>query len=253
MSQTFEAPYAGRLTKSNETLNGLVDDLLERYLCLLDQYQNLQQSISRHLSDVCLVIFQFLTVVTHMCKQGFLALAQANFSNPNRIRYGQDFFDDRMQASIYVYVSLWETNLNVGAAQKKLMPPYSIIKHVNPVIKIGQAPAAVSLSQSDDQEQTKTQAPTTSDEDCHDQSKAMENEPELRHNPLRWFGILVPPALRASQSSFKNATIDGIVPLANTIKDMQDLEIEIKRARKQSRKADRNTDPSQTSSLLQHQ
>lgn len=34
--------------------------------------------------------------------QGFLSLAQANFSNQNRIRYGQDFYDERMEASLMV-------------------------------------------------------------------------------------------------------------------------------------------------------
>ena len=34
-----------------------------------------------------------------MWTQGFLELAKANFLNPNRIRYGQDFYDERMQAT----------------------------------------------------------------------------------------------------------------------------------------------------------
>lgn len=37
------------------------------------------------------------------CRQGHLSLAQANFSNPNRVRYGQDFYDERMQASRQMY------------------------------------------------------------------------------------------------------------------------------------------------------
>ena len=36
--------------------------------------------------------------------QGFLSLAEANFSNPNRLRYGQDFYDERMRALKVMYV-----------------------------------------------------------------------------------------------------------------------------------------------------
>lgn len=35
--------------------------------------------------------------------QGYLSLAQANFSNSNRVRYGLDHYDERMQASARVY------------------------------------------------------------------------------------------------------------------------------------------------------
>ena len=38
--------------------------------------------------------------------KGYIALAQANFSNSNRIRYGQDFYDERMQATVIVYETI---------------------------------------------------------------------------------------------------------------------------------------------------
>ncbi len=59
----------------------------------------------------------------------------------------------------------------------------------------------------------------------------------LPRDPLNWFGILVPPALRASQSSFKSAVIDIIPALASTTNEMKEVEIEVRRARKWLKKA----------------
>ena len=39
-----------------------------------------------------------------LCTQGFMSLAQANYASPNRTRYGQDYYDERMSAGIGVYV-----------------------------------------------------------------------------------------------------------------------------------------------------
>ena len=59
----------------------------------------------------------------------------------------------------------------------------------------------------------------------------------LPRDPLNWFGILVSPALRASQSIFKSAVIDIIPALASTTNEMKELEIEVRRARKRLKKA----------------
>ena len=60
---------------------------------------------------------------------------------------------------------------------------------------------------------------------------------KITRDPLNWFGILVPPALRTSQSNFKDA-VTGLIPrLASVSKEMREVEIEIKRARKRIRKA----------------
>lgn len=45
-------PSATKILESKETLTRSLDDLLERYLHLLDQHQNLQQDLNRHLSNV---------------------------------------------------------------------------------------------------------------------------------------------------------------------------------------------------------
>jgi hypothetical protein len=55
-------------------------------------------------------------------------------------------------------------------------------------------------------------------------------------DPLHWFGILVPPALRAAQSNFITA-VEGSVPqLATVARDLRSQEIEIGRVKKQIKK-----------------
>ena len=59
--------------------------------------------------------------------------------------------------------------------------------------------------------------------------------------PLRWFGILVPPALKVAQATFTSA-IEGPVPqLASLVKDLRMQEIDIARLRKQIKKLDLKT------------
>ena len=55
-------------------------------------------------------------------------------------------------------------------------------------------------------------------------------------DPLKWFGVLVPPALRASQRSFKSAVVDVVPVLASLSNQMGEIEIEVRRARKRLRK-----------------
>ena len=83
-----------------------------------------------------------------------------------------------------------------------------------------------------DHEESKTTAGTSAalfDEKSHTSG--------LPRDPLNWFGILIPPALRASQSSFKSAVIDIIPALANTTNEMKKVEIEVRRTRKWLKKA----------------
>ena len=88
--------------EGKEALVRSLDDLLERYLQSLDQYRTLQQSLARLLARV--MINDLESNCTHSeFAQGYLSLAQANFLNPNRARYGRDHYDDRMKAFIRVY------------------------------------------------------------------------------------------------------------------------------------------------------
>ena len=59
-----------------------------------------------------------------------------------------------------------------------------------------------------------------------------------RHDPLRWFGILTPPALRSAQTAAIEAVQDVIPKLASVDAEMKSLEIEVRRARKKRAKAE---------------
>jgi hypothetical protein len=81
--------------------------------------------------------------------------------------------------------------------------------------------------------------PNEEDKDQHGDSKGTE-EPtkpkEKSTDPLRWFGILVPPALRTAQSTFIGAVEGPIPQLATIAKDLRTQEIEIGRVKKQIKK-----------------
>jgi len=62
------------------------------------------------------------------------------------------------------------------------------------------------------------------------------NSGEKITDPLKWFGILVPPALRTAQSTFVCAVEGPIPQLATIAKDLRTQEIEIGRVRKQIKK-----------------
>jgi hypothetical protein len=71
-----------------------------------------------------------------------------------------------------------------------------------------------------------------------DPSDANEQDKQAQKlvDPLRWFGILVPPALRSAQSTFV-AVVEGSIPrLASLGRDLRNQEIEIGRVKKQMKK-----------------
>ncbi|KAF2741575.1 hypothetical protein EJ04DRAFT_507343 [Polyplosphaeria fusca] len=55
---------------------------------------------------------------------------------------------------------------------------------------------------------------------------------DLPKDPLRWFGILVPPALRQAQSAFASAVEGPIPEIATLAKDLRRQEVDIARLRK---------------------
>jgi len=153
-----------------------LDDLLKQYLGFLDEYETARQELSRQFSA------------------GFFNLAQANRSADPGRRYGQDYYDERMQASRRV----------------------SVITSRTGDVRVGITSA------------TRVAAPTEQNE--------KEGSNETASDTLRWFGILVPPALRSAKSDFTIA-IEGPIPrILNVTKQMHQLEHEISRLRKSIKK-----------------
>ena len=96
-------PQGDDASNSSKTLLRTLDDLLERYLKLFHEYQALQKDVAKSFSSVWRYSCLYSERRCLRAGQGFLSLAQANFSSTRRTRYGQDLYDDRMQASCQMY------------------------------------------------------------------------------------------------------------------------------------------------------
>jgi coiled-coil domain-containing protein 115 len=67
--------------------------------------------------------------------------------------------------------------------------------------------------------------------------KTQEYVQAASRDPLNWFGILVPPALRKAQGSFKSALEEIVPAMATVTVQMRQIEIEVRRTRKRILKA----------------
>jgi hypothetical protein len=170
-------------TALQEQLDKL-DDLLEKYLTLLDQYQTARQELSEYLSS------------------GFLHLAQSNRSANAGRRFGQDYYDERMQASRRISIEAMDSgSLRIGVAVSAIPEP----------------------------------TPEENDE------KGEQRE-QKAVDPLHWFGILVPTALRSAQANFISA-VEGPIPhVINLTKELHGLEHEMSRLKKSTKKLRANLD-----------
>ncbi|KAH9868207.1 hypothetical protein J1614_007279 [Plenodomus biglobosus] len=194
-----------------------LDELLERYLHTLDEYQRVRSELSNQLSS------------------GFMSLAQANFHNSSSaIRYGKDCYDDRMQAIRRVHMS-------------EILDDSSRSGRSHFSIKLRDKSGSTESSKSEvpkEKEIPEEHASDTSSPDLNEESAQepeQDKEESINGNvkppdPLRWFGILVPPALRTAQSTFIAATEGPIARLATVAIDLRSQEIEIGRMRKQIKK-----------------
>ncbi|KZF19290.1 hypothetical protein L228DRAFT_286137 [Xylona heveae TC161] len=189
---------AGKAFQDGDETARTLDELLIRYLNLLDQYQAVQAELAQQLSS------------------GYLSLAQANSSTQHNIRYGQDYYDARMQALRTVSVK------NEAQETSKFK-----------VIKSSEY-SGVDVRKSEP-EKTRSSLELAGDgnESREEKEKETESRPKTKSNdPLRWFGILVPPALRAAQGHFARAVDASVPEMVNIIREIESLETEIQSVRK---------------------
>ncbi|KAK4917625.1 hypothetical protein LTR66_016926 [Elasticomyces elasticus] len=212
-------------TRSAAELQDHLDVVWEKYLTLLDQYQQAQHQLSQHFSS------------------GFISLAQANFTSPSHIRYGKDYYDARMQASRRLAIT--------SEAERSVAKEHDLL-HSKPIDQQetdaaetpepSQAPTPPTtplpsepVSKTDQPLliiQTQTTPPPPTD-------AADTTPPTTPKDPLRWFGILSPPALRTTQRSFITALQDPVLRAINAARAMRGVEGEIRRVRKEVRRAER--------------
>lgn len=197
-----------------DTETDTIDTLLERYLSLLDEYTTLRTELGR--------------LQTSM----FQHLARANFSAERGMRYGPDSYDERMQATRRVKTSLRGEvpvfrvttcdELSSGAAET---PPSGLVSD---------PPAGAAA-------ETETGRPdeaVSAEEEDKVREKGDEAKRQRLKDPLRWFGVLTPLALRQTQGCAIEA-VDQVIPkLLSVDAAMQDVEIQVRRARKKRAKAE---------------
>ncbi|KAG9570778.1 hypothetical protein KCU71_g1100, partial [Aureobasidium melanogenum] len=208
---------------SVDELRDQLDALWEKHLILLDSYHQAQQQIARHFSS------------------GFFHLAQATFKSTTRVRYGQEYYDDRMQATTRFDASVDDQDLpRLGLKVNDTTSPST--------------KDSTNESSDEKEEDTPTQQPTPPstppteseelpEEQSHENKSEAADDKESKQkkvrDPIHWYGILVPPSLRSSQNSFKSAIQDPIVEAANSAQALRYVNMEIRKLRKDIKKAEK--------------
>jgi hypothetical protein len=137
--------------------------------------------------------------------KGFLSLAKANHSGTKR--YGRDYYDYRMQAQKIVKIRAGlETDPSTGDKSTPRDP-----SEESPIFT------------------------TSIHNSTPDTAVETESSSSKQKDPLTWYGILAPPALRAAQSSFTTVVETSIPKILNDAARLRQMEIEIGRLRKSIR------------------
>ncbi|KUI60741.1 hypothetical protein VP1G_07948 [Cytospora mali] len=201
-----------------DTDTDTIDALLERYLSLLDEYTNLRTKLGQ--------------LQTGM----FQHLARANFSAERGMRYGPDFYDERMQATRRVIPSL-ESDVAVfrvvtcDELSSSSSSSSSDTTGNTPSNPVSDLPAAAKAEKSDE-------AGSVSEDKVE---KGEGSKKQRSKDPLRWFGVLTPLALRQTQGCAIEVVEQVIPKLVSVSAAMQDVEIQVRRARKKRAKAEAAT------------
>jgi hypothetical protein len=174
-----------------------IDGLLERYLGLLDEYTKLRSRLSEMQTSV------------------YQNIARANFSAERGIRYGQELYDERMQASRSLVITAGEDDTPVFETQFS---------------------GEVKMETSADNQSTGTDSEET-DAEGGDEKGGVGQQKKMK-DPLRWFGILTPMPLRQAQRTSIEA-VEHVIPRLVTLSaQMADVEIRVRRVRKKRTKAE---------------
>ncbi|KAK3401072.1 hypothetical protein B0T20DRAFT_160291 [Sordaria brevicollis] len=253
-------PHAQDASPSVESYNTQIDLLLTRYLSLLDEYTTLRSSLSSLQVDM------------------YQNLARANFAAERGVRYGKDYFDERMVAGRRVRVSSRNgervggegTEGEMNKVEDEEVMEWRVVKvdeDGNEVMtekeegeKNGwnEAGKEEDTQQRDGQEEEHDQdsqdAKESTDRQQQDSTPEKDDDSEapeetveekkarlkkIRNDPLRWFGLLTPLPLRLAQTQAIQAVEDIIPRLVTVNAEMQQVEIEVRRARKRREKAEK--------------
>ena len=221
---------------SSETLRDTLDDLLERYLNLLHEYQLLQHNLTKTMSSVNQQPSSCWCICSDLFFRGFSLLRER--ISPTQTVYAMVRiftmigcklqFDCTLQTRFLMKLKyLSPCYSNVADQTEGTSSPGQFEQSARDIISVS---TLQPMSKGTESKQAKD------DERLESVEKAAELKASTL-DPLLWFGVLVPPTIKASQSSFRDAVTTTIPSLANVSKEMKDLEIEIRRTRKKITKA----------------
>ncbi|KAF8477116.1 hypothetical protein BDZ91DRAFT_708696 [Kalaharituber pfeilii] len=198
-----------------------LDELILSYLDLIDVYSRLQEDVSQSMSS------------------GFFSIAQANYNSSGRW-YGQDFYDGRMKAMKGVEIIAEDDSKppmfrltsfslegdGIIQLEKKEPEQQATLRRRKPEKEQATAESRGRESEDDIQEGKGELQDEKTEESA---SAPVKRDPR---DPIKWFGILVPMALKNAQRNFSNAV--GKMPdLVNVLRKLDQYEKEIQLLRKQ--------------------
>ncbi|KAI1393833.1 uncharacterized protein F4822DRAFT_386091 [Hypoxylon trugodes] len=183
-----------------------IDKLLEQYLNLLHEYTTLRDQLNSLQTGI------------------YQNIARANFAAERGMRYNQDHYDERMQASRRLTIN------TIGDSQESV-PIFTV--------SIGDLELKVSTVTQDPEKEASTtdsDAPNVKEGEEEKKDEAIASQKTKSKDPLRWFGLLTPMSLRQAQAQSIKA-VEGIIPkLVSVNAQMAQVEIEVRRARKKRAK-----------------
>ncbi|KAJ6444679.1 major facilitator superfamily domain, general substrate transporter [Purpureocillium lavendulum] len=210
-----------------------IDALLQRYLVLLDEYTGLRAELSRLQAGV------------------YQDLARANFAAERGMRYGADHYDERMRALRALRVeapSLSSSSTEEGPARFTVEavgggPRESTEEDRGreeggePASTVGGSDGQLAVPRNEDEDEDAKDEQDVKREESGGGDDKKSEPPRKVKDPLRWFGLLTPAALRAAQARSVEA-VERVIPrLASVDAEMAAVEIEVRRARKKRAKA----------------
>ncbi|XXH05130.1 Serine/threonine-protein kinase tel1 [Hypoxylon texense] len=197
-----------------------IDKLLERYLHLLHEYTSLREQLS--------------SLQTAMYQN----IARANFAAERGVRFGQDYYDERMQASRRVAITITDDGGQdvpvftvAAAAGGRQMSRSKTEKGVA-------AEDENTPSVDDQEEEEEKREDTSSTKKNTKKQQQQQQQQQQQKDPLRWFGLLTPLPLRQAQAQSVEAVEQAVPQLVSVSAQMAQVEIEIRRARKRRAKAE---------------
>ncbi len=198
-----------------------IDALLERYLRLLHEYAVLRERLNGLQTGI------------------YQDIARANFSAERGVRYGPDHYDERMRASRRVVVAVAAPRFTVVTVARE--DPGSSSAGEAPGTE-GGGPDGTPNDGEEEEEEERGERGGEREKDAgpaHGSGKEEKKKtPRRDGDPLGWFGLLAPTALRRAQSQAVEAVEQVIPGLASVGAEMALVEIEVRRARKRRAKAE---------------